>query len=142
MPSTMVGEHQIVCNRSSGTLNCLPTEILLFILERVDALDLPPLICAIYTLLRRRGIASPVSTAEVLAMRRATFGILKPMQRRNHLSERPIGIQTLPLELILHINRQLTIAEKVNYAIAAMWDEYIWPSWLKYWMGLNIFRLN
>ena len=108
----------VVLHPRRCSLDGLPAELLLNIVDRLDILDFPSLICATFPLLRYHGIVPPTSSQELSAMMRAaSHGRFKP-QATNQNQSSPLGIGVLPPELRLHMSPYLTTAEKINFAIA------------------------
>lgn len=103
------------------SLSLLPAELLLSVLDRVDALDLPAFVCAAFSLLRHHGIAPPASQQEVSAMRRAYINPLASPRQLSFSQSSLLGIQSLPAELRVQVNRYLGTGDRVVFAIA------IWP---------------
>ena len=102
-------------------LYLLPAELMLNVLDRVDVLDLPAFVCAIFSLLRHHGIAPPVSQEEVSAMRRANINPLASPRQQPFSQNCLLGIHSLPAELRVQVNRYLGTGDRVVFAIA------IWP---------------
>ncbi|KAL8731070.1 MAG: hypothetical protein Q9181_004442 [Wetmoreana brouardii] len=87
----------------------LPTEILVNILERVDLINFPAMMIAMFHLLRARGIIPNYPTA-ILKMI-----LLRPEQGNSHSA----SLATMPRELLLTIGHTLGVHEKVHMVIAA-----------------------
>lgn len=102
-------------------LYLLPAELILSILDRIDVLDLPAFVCAIFSLLRHHGIAPPASQQEVSAMRRANINPLALPRRQSFRQDCLLGIHSLPAELRVQVNRYLSMGDRIVFAIA------IWP---------------
>ena len=94
----------------------LPPELILSIMDRIDVLDLPAFICSNYPLLRHNNIAPQLSTLEVAAMRQRTL-------HGPPFSRAPLPRNDLPLppELWLPVSRNLSLDDKISFAVATWW---------------------
>ena len=114
-----------VLNQTNPHIQChfyrLPAELILHVLDQVDTLDLPALICAVFGLLRHHNIAPNVSAHEATVMRRVSLSISGGPEMRGRSAVSSPGLQRLPPELVVQINRHLTTGERVNFAVAT------WP---------------
>ena len=115
--------HQAVERQNQWALYRLPAELLLNILDRLDILEFPSVISAMFPLLRHHGIAPPILAAERSAMRSAAArGRVRQHAIPSHPGHRS-GLATLPIELLLQTTSYLSTAEKVNFTIAT-WREF------------------
>ena len=97
----------------------LPAELLLNIIDRLDLIDFPSLLCATLPLLRYHHIVPHTSRRELSAMIRAvSHGRYRP-QYPLQSNGNPPGLRSLPTELRMQMGRYLTTADKVNFTIAA-----------------------
>ena len=112
----MSGLQPIIERQDQPAVYRLPPELLLNILDRLDFVEFPSVILALFPLLRRHGIAPPISDGEHRAMSTAarTYRCNIPGQL-SHLA-------SIPFELLLQTARHLTTVDKVNLTIA------IWPN--------------
>ena len=105
-------------DHNQGTFYALPAELLLNVLDRLDILDFPSLICATYPLLRHHSIAPPMLPQELAEMMAAaSSGSLRRRPRSWPLGQTS-GVGRLPPELRASVDRYLTTLDKVSFAIA------------------------
>lgn len=117
----MDSTHNAMMSLAQCPLYLLPAELILNVLDRVDVLDLPAFVCAIFSLLRHHGIAPPASPREVSAMRRVNIDPLASPRQQSFSQNCLLGIHSLPAELRVQVNRYLGTGDRVVFAIA------IWP---------------
>ena len=119
----MSGAQQVVEYQNQWALYRLPAELLLNILDRLDILEFPSVISAMFPLLRHHGIAPPILVGELSAMRSAAArGRVCQHAIPCHIGHRS-GLATLPIELLLQTTGYLSTGDKVNFTIAT-WREF------------------
>jgi len=99
--------------RGVQALYGLPAEMLINILDQLDMVDLPAFVAAAYPLLRHHGLAPPLAPRGFTWMERPRYSAFALAT-----SSILVGIRYLPLEILVHVTRHLSVTDKIRFIIA------------------------